>query len=417
MSSTRTVDKVTADASTVTNLTKAQVGLSEVPNLKYNLVATVAPTANEDSNDGYAVGSRWCDVSAKKEYVCVKDTVGLAEWTETTSQGELDHTNLTNIGTNTHAQLDSHVANSAIHETITASNKTGDQGLFSAKVGTDLQFKSLKQGNNVTFSSDANAVTINSTAGLTWNGAWTSQDYVVNDAVSYNGAAYVCKLNTTASQNPSDGTYWDILAEKGAPGSNGADGTNGVDGAPGLAWQGAWVTATSYSNNDGVKHNGASYICTTGHTSGASSEPLVGGSWATYWDVLSEKGSSGANIDAQSAASAVMTSTTSSTYVDLNSASVTTSNTTATRYIMYFTATIQCSSANKTVSFILNVDGVDIAATGRRIFIKTLNSDHNIAVSCMAMDVTSGKIIKVRYKTDGGELSVYERSLEVYGIY
>jgi hypothetical protein len=44
--------------------------------------ATVAPTVNEDSGDGYEVGSVWVDVTADKAYTCVDSTVGAAVWVE-----------------------------------------------------------------------------------------------------------------------------------------------------------------------------------------------------------------------------------------------------------------------------------------------------------------------------------------------
>jgi hypothetical protein len=53
----------------------------------HNLTATAAPTTGDDSGDGYAVGSRWIDVSANKEYVCLDASVGAAVWTETTQSG------------------------------------------------------------------------------------------------------------------------------------------------------------------------------------------------------------------------------------------------------------------------------------------------------------------------------------------
>jgi hypothetical protein len=52
-----------------------------------NLAAAVAPTVNEDSGDGYSVGSRWIDTTADKEYVCLDASVGAAVWTETTGAG------------------------------------------------------------------------------------------------------------------------------------------------------------------------------------------------------------------------------------------------------------------------------------------------------------------------------------------
>lgn len=54
--------------------------------IKSNLNASVAPTVNDDSGSGYAVGSRWIDTTADKEYVCVDATLTAAVWFETTSQ-------------------------------------------------------------------------------------------------------------------------------------------------------------------------------------------------------------------------------------------------------------------------------------------------------------------------------------------
>lgn len=71
-------------------------------------------------------------------------------------------------------------------------------------------------------------------------------------------------------------------------------GSAGAAGAAGLDWDGAWLTATAYVLNDGVSNGGSSYICTQAHTSGASTEPGVGVSWASYWDVFAAKGSDGA---------------------------------------------------------------------------------------------------------------------------
>ena len=55
--------------------------------IKSYLNATTDPTANEDSGDGYAVGSRWINVTGDNEYVCLDSTVGSAVWTETTGGG------------------------------------------------------------------------------------------------------------------------------------------------------------------------------------------------------------------------------------------------------------------------------------------------------------------------------------------
>ena len=85
----RLVGRITAGV--ITGLTATQVrtllSVDNVENSKVNLTANVAPTVNEDSDDGYSVLSRWADVTADKEYVCLDATVGAAVWTETTGNG------------------------------------------------------------------------------------------------------------------------------------------------------------------------------------------------------------------------------------------------------------------------------------------------------------------------------------------
>lgn len=55
--------------------------------IKTNLIATVAPVVTDDSASGYSVLSRWADVTADKEYVCLDASVGAAVWIETTGGG------------------------------------------------------------------------------------------------------------------------------------------------------------------------------------------------------------------------------------------------------------------------------------------------------------------------------------------
>lgn len=60
-------------------ITAAANGGSSVLN---NYVATTAPTANDDSGDGYSVGSQWFDVTADKWYGCIDATLTAAIWIE-----------------------------------------------------------------------------------------------------------------------------------------------------------------------------------------------------------------------------------------------------------------------------------------------------------------------------------------------
>jgi hypothetical protein len=52
-----------------------------------NRNATVDPTANDDSGDGYAVGSYWVNVTDDKAFVCVDATAASAVWVLTGSVG------------------------------------------------------------------------------------------------------------------------------------------------------------------------------------------------------------------------------------------------------------------------------------------------------------------------------------------
>jgi len=55
--------------------------------LKDNLAATAAPTANDDSGDGYAVGSMWCDTTNDHVYFCIDATLTSAVWRQVPTGG------------------------------------------------------------------------------------------------------------------------------------------------------------------------------------------------------------------------------------------------------------------------------------------------------------------------------------------
>lgn len=100
--------------------------------------------------------------------------------------------------------------------------------------------------------------------------------------------------------------------DKGDPGDAGATGDvtpaalaakNAAEAAAATAvaaaanlpeWMGPWLTGTAYGLNDQVSNGGSSYICILAHTSGASTEPGVGASWATNWNLVAQKGDTGA---------------------------------------------------------------------------------------------------------------------------
>ena len=148
-------------------LTNADVGLDEVQNTKVNLAATAAPTASDDGAAGYSPGSLWVDQTNDEVWHCVDATNGTAVWRQSSSlaqlvsvgtgesvyktqngtqaelksvlaassrvtvastadevtldvaEAQLVHDNLTGTGSNTHAQIDAHIANTANPHNVT----------------------------------------------------------------------------------------------------------------------------------------------------------------------------------------------------------------------------------------------------------------------------------------------------------
>lgn len=165
----------TGSTSNPHSVIKVQVGLGNVEDLKVNLSAISDPGATDDSGSGYAVGSRWINVTLDKEFVCLDATASSAVWTETT-------------------------AGAAGGEANTSSNAGAGEGLAKAKSGVDLPFKSLKAGACIALSSDADEVTVRSlpTLNYSYNGDLnaTSTTYV---AVAKFYFAGTNKLGTPAN--------------------------------------------------------------------------------------------------------------------------------------------------------------------------------------------------------------------------
>lgn len=122
--------------------------------------------------------------------------------------------------------------------------------------------------------------------------AWASDASGTDFTTTFNAALdYVAFKNSAtviAAPDASDFTgLW-----KNYKGATGASGD--------MAWKGEWTTSTLYKVNELVYHvktgHGQSvYVCTSEHTSGASTEPEVGGSWDTVWELYSEGGADGAD--------------------------------------------------------------------------------------------------------------------------
>ncbi|MFC1924090.1 carbohydrate-binding protein [Chloroflexota bacterium] len=96
--------------------------------------------------------------------------------------------------------------------------------------------------------------------------------------------------------NNGDGTFTLFMTDGSTFTTDDMTGPQGAAGGS-MAWQGVWISATSYSVDDAVENDGSSYICIQEHTSFAGNEPGVGGSWETYWDLFAQAGADGADGD------------------------------------------------------------------------------------------------------------------------
>ena len=75
-------------------------GVAALNVTKNKFDATIAPTVNNDTDEGYTIGSKWYDVTADKGYVCLDNTDGAAVWTEITGGGSMSFTGLTDTPAN-----------------------------------------------------------------------------------------------------------------------------------------------------------------------------------------------------------------------------------------------------------------------------------------------------------------------------
>ena len=119
--------------------TKTQVGLGNVQNTKVNFTATSAPTVTDDSASSYSIGSIWIDTTAKRVYECVDATIGAAVWHRIDITA---HSDLSGIGSNTHAQIDSHIADATIHRSINDASTSATDLWSASKITTSLAGKS-----------------------------------------------------------------------------------------------------------------------------------------------------------------------------------------------------------------------------------------------------------------------------------
>jgi len=188
-----------------------------------------APSASNDTTQGYTVGSRWVDTAADDEYVCVDATASAAVWKSTTSgsagvggsgggadpgasyvvmgaTGSLANERVLTAGsglrltdagagsTATFAINDGIVA--TVSGTIFTGAVVGQAGFSGSLTRLSDGTSYLRAGSNVTISSSSNgAVTISATGGssttggplsqMVWVAAGTASSSVYNNGLRY----------------------------------------------------------------------------------------------------------------------------------------------------------------------------------------------------------------------------------------
>ena len=94
--------------------------------------------------------------------------------------------------------------------------------LAAGETGVETDTKKFKVGDG---STAWNSLTY---ASVSYRGTYSSgTTYYVNDIVASGGSAYICILTSTGNA-VSNTTYWSVLATKGTDGTNGTNGTNGT---------------------------------------------------------------------------------------------------------------------------------------------------------------------------------------------
>lgn len=147
-------------------------------------------------------------------------------------------------------------------------------------------------------------------AGMTWRGPYVSStNYMLADGVEFNGSGYLMtSSNGSISGIAPPNAPWQLFAAQGAVGllgpagpvgQQGAQGSQGLPGGPGpsgpagpggpngpqgvpgagMAWQGAYVNGTTYTNGDGVQFGGSSYRLTISGNVSTSSVPPPSAPW------------------------------------------------------------------------------------------------------------------------------------------
>ncbi len=132
------------------------------------------------------------------------------------------------------------------------------------------------------------------------------------------------------------------------------------------------------------------------------------------WIAVAAGGGS-VELDNQYTGSDADTNTTSNTFVDLATLTLTTSNTITLKYMILASFSMETSIANGIADFKLVADGVDVPFSVRTV--DPGASDQPKIITLMGhVSLATGKVVKVQYKTSNGTTTIHQRNLLLRGI-
>ena len=169
--------------------------------LVHKLDATTAPAVDDDSADGYAVGSFWFDVTGDEAYVCLDATAGAAVWNslgglanddidefhQPAFRATMSAQQLISLSTNTKIEFDTEDFDTAsVYDNATnyrfTPNKAGKylvtiQAVISVSSMTDLRLSLYKNG----------AISVQQNKTRPTNSSTSRYNMIIQDIVTMNG--------------------------------------------------------------------------------------------------------------------------------------------------------------------------------------------------------------------------------------
>lgn len=348
------------------SVTKAQVGLGNVPDLKVNHQAVNDPTVNDDSSAGYSTGSNWVNVSTDKVFYCVDATVGAASWKRLDIAS---HGDLSGAGSNTHVQIDSHLADATLHRVINDSAVTSTNLWSALKIATELSAKSNVGHTHSTLDLLSGVLEVS-------RGGTGSASHAVGGLLVGSGSAPLIALKSV----------WNAIS----------DPTGSDDSPAGFSVGSRWINVATDTE----------HVCLDNSV----------GSAVWKETTVSSPGGGDGTITSTLVSSSTDTSTTSDDYVVMNTMSTTPAEGT---YRVTFSASGTSSRASADSLYALFIDNSIRSHTERYWGVSGGNHVNQFVCALHTQDVVTldgSQTVSVRYKTDRGSFTVYQRSMVLLKI-